>query len=345
MRFNTVFTILFIISEPAFAKDDLKETCLPIQANIHEPLRCREEGTGEFKYDNDCCAGSNKSPSPGVCANGFNKTEGKVCGQENDWCRTHECRKYTCQQSTSCLKYVGCFNDNVDAREFQFKAKLETPAWIDEKIRLLNNVGACLNHCREEKFSFAAIQGAKMCFCGDTYGKYGNADERLCGKKEGKAVALRCGDNNEHTCDGVNAVYSVAGKQPCCDYYQVPEHHPDLRWIFWVIVGPGIALAFIICFVGLPGCIGLCIVMINKRKKKKRDYQRSMAAAGTANVVVAEPATVAAVSVTVVDPATQKTGAVAVAAVAPASVVAAATVAPASVVVASPQHANIYPTM
>ena len=42
MRFNTAFTILLIISESAFAKDDgkdLTETCSPIQANIHDPLR------------------------------------------------------------------------------------------------------------------------------------------------------------------------------------------------------------------------------------------------------------------------------------------------------------------
>ena len=46
MFFNTVFTILFIISGKALAQAQVKDTahswkemCSPIQANVHEPLR------------------------------------------------------------------------------------------------------------------------------------------------------------------------------------------------------------------------------------------------------------------------------------------------------------------
>jgi len=332
MRFNTVFTILLIISEPAYAKDggeDLKETCSPIQANIHDPLRCRERANGEgFIFDGDCCAGSDKSPAPGLCANGFNRTEKGVCGQDHPWCREHECRHYTCQKSTSCLDYVGCFNDRVDAREFRFKAAKQLSKGGSDTTRFLNTISACMNYCRKEKFSFAALQGAGTCFCGDAYGKYGNADERFCGKKEGKAVALRCGDGDEGTCAGVNAVYRVAGKQSCCEYPEGPVEGRDFGWRFWAILGPVAGVIFIIVFCFIPRYV--CIWLATKKKKRTQ-----AARVADSHVAIAQPTKVAAVSVTVLDPATQKTDAMTVT---PAVVV------PTSVVVASEQPASIYPT-
>lgn len=337
MRFNTAFTILLIISESAFAKDDgkdLTETCSPIQANIHDPLRCRERANGEeFILDGDCCAGSDKSPAPGLCANGFNRTEKGVCGQDHPWCREHECRHYTCQKSTSCLDYVGCFNDRVDAREFRFKAAKQLSKGGSDTNRFLNTISACMNYCRKEKFSFAALQGAGTCFCGDAYGKYGNADERFCGKKEGKAVALRCGDGDEGTCAGVNAVYRVAGKQSCCEYHdEHPVEKKDLGWIFWVIFGPVAAFIAIILFGVVPSCVGVCIWLAAKKKKRAQAAR----VAADSDVTNVQPANVAAVSVTVLDPATQKTDAMTATPV---------VVMPTSVVVASEQPASIYPTL
>jgi len=364
MRFKTVFIALFFISEPAFAqvKDDAKdwkETCLPIQANIHEPLRCRQpandEGT-KFNFDNDCCAGSDKSPLPGICGNGFNRTEKGVCGQEHEWCREHECRHYTCEKRTSCLDYVGCFNDRVDAREFQFKAKQPSNNMPDEKLRVLNNTSACVNYCREEKFAYAAIQGAGTCFCGDAYGKYGNVDDRLCGKKQGGAVALRCGDGNEGTCAGVNAVYRITGEQRCCDYFEAPAEPGDLSWVLGVILVAVIApvCCLLICG-GVPTCIGVCIWLRNKKKHEERQRQRAQQAQAArvtadSNVAIVQPA----MAVTVVDPGTQKTNMAAVTPTVPTSVVVVnpqpgvvveANPQPGVVMVAGAQPASIYPTL
>jgi len=359
MRFNTVFTILFItcISGKVLAQAQVKDTahswkemCSPIQANVHEPLRCRErdnaEGT-ELNFDEDCCAGADNTPIPGFCGNGFNRTQKGVCGEDNEWCHEHECRHYTCEKSTPCLVYVGCFNDKRDAPEFLFKTKKLNPQSVhDEKSRILNSTGLCVNYCRKEKFSYAAIQGAGTCFCGDSYGKYGKTDDRFCGKKEGKAIALRCGDGEEGTCVGVNAVYRVTGDQYCCNYFQAPQVGGTVAW-FLLLIGPIIAVAASICCICIPACIGLCIWQCSRKKHKERQAQRNQSymaeaeRAADSSVAVVQPANVSAVSVTVVDPATQKTNAMAPAPVVASSMV----VAQPAVVVASAQPPSIYPTM
>lgn len=349
MRLNT---ILFIISgalaQPQ-VKDNAynwKEQCAPIQAYVHEPLRCRESDNAErteFKIDDDCCAGSDKSPVPALCANGFNKTEKGLCAQDHDWCRDHECRYYTCEKSTSCLDYVGCFQDEWDAREFRFQAKALRPhSEHDERTRLLHSVSACVNFCRNEKYSYAALQGAGTCFCGDSYGKYGRAAGRVCGEKAGKAVALRCGDGDEGTCAGANAVYRVAGDQPCCEYFEVPHAESSIGWIFGLI-GPIFAAFFILLCCVAPTLIGLCIWLCLRKKHKERQAQRQ-AQRNRTHIAEAERAASSsaagaqpAVAVTVLDPATQKTNATVAAPVMASSVVVAS--AQPAVVVANGQPA------
>ena len=105
-----------------------------------------------------------------------------------------------------------------------------------------------------------------------------------------------------------------------------------MGWIFWVIFGPVAAFIAIILFGVVPSCVGVCIWLAAKKKKRAQAAR----VAADSNVTNVQPANVAAVSVTVLDPATQKTDAMTATPV---------VVMPTSVVVASEQPASIYPTL
>ena len=104
-----------------------------------------------------------------------------------------------------------------------------------------------------------------------------------------------------------------------------------MGWIFWVIFAPVAAIIAVILFGVVPSCVGVCIWLA--AKKKKRAQAARVAASNVTNV---QPANVAAVSVTVLDPAKQKTDAMTATPV---------VVVPTSVAVASEQPASIYPTL
>ena len=108
---------------------------------------------------------------------------------------------------------MGCYTDQKDDPDFSFKASdfFDEASYLDG-YRVFGIVSACSNYCRKSNYSFAAVQGADACWCGDSYGKYGIADGRLCGKNENKGVAMRCGDCNTLTCLGMNAVYRLKGQ-------------------------------------------------------------------------------------------------------------------------------------
>ena len=179
-------------------------------------FRCREPrdvAKWLYDFDTDCCAGSNTSVSPGLCANGFTRTETTPCGYGNKWCDANGCNEYTCKLADSCVEYVGCYGtDEKGDPDLPFKAtEIRAKAEYAADYQLEGNVSTCSNYCRKNNFSFAALQGAETCWCGDSYGTYGRADERLCGEGE-KAVATRCGDGDTDTCAGVNAVYRLTGQ-------------------------------------------------------------------------------------------------------------------------------------
>ena len=185
------------------------------------PFRCRhpkDAGNKLYDFDADCCSGSDTSIAPGRCAEGFTRTETKSC-ECDDEDVSKDCKEYTCTKYTPCADYVGCYKDQKDSPDLPFKVaavltnitttqrKLYAPQYL-----MFGIVGSCANSCRMRNFSFAAVQGYNECWCGDSYGTYGEADERLCGKDANKVVATRCGDGDKETCLGVNAVYRLTGQ-------------------------------------------------------------------------------------------------------------------------------------
>ncbi len=94
-------------------------------------------------------------------------------------------------------KYLGCFRDRgnpagLDGRDlngYMFESKHGmTPA-------------LCISVCREKGFAYAGVQYSYQCFCGNSYGKYGRADN----------CDMRCSGNSHKICGGswANSVYST----------------------------------------------------------------------------------------------------------------------------------------
>ena len=80
--------------------------------------------------------------------------------------------------------YIGCFKDRAQ-RDLPFQAP-ENDA-NGEKIWYLPET--CTQICRENKYEYAGVQVGGQCFCGNSYGKYG--------EEPGSACDRPCSDNSE----------------------------------------------------------------------------------------------------------------------------------------------------
>lgn len=169
--------------------------------------------------------------------------------------------------------------------------------------RVSSILSQCSNYCRKANFSLVAVQGGGTCMCGDgnSYNKYGPADERFCGFDPDMGVAQRCGDADTETCMNVNAVYRLTGTEFCCEYENPEEaDHPRVfAWYF--LIGPIVGGSCALFWTFVPCAVGACIWCAIKRKRL------ATATLTTTQVVESTPQPpVNAVMVSVMDPATQK---------------------------------------
>jgi hypothetical protein len=102
--------------------------------------------------------------------------------------------------SGSVAGYLGCYRDQhwSDVNGYSFSAEGKM------------TVEVCLDACRERAFSYAGLQYASYCFCGNRYGTYGNADN--CDMKcQGNAQQI-CGGNAANSVYRVTAVQDIGGR-------------------------------------------------------------------------------------------------------------------------------------
>jgi len=287
------------------------DSCAPIRANVHDKLRCRQVKDLEkklYEFDNDCCGGAAYSNAPARCANGFTRTETRSCAHGHPWCDANGCKEYTCKQSASCVELVGCFTDEKGDPALPFKAIDFPPgARYADGDRVFGIVSDCSNYCRKKNFTFAAVQGADTCWCGDSnsYSKHGAADQRLCEVDRIAGVARRCGDGKASSCLGVNAVYRLKGTEFCCGYENParPEERDTPRVaMYYFLIGPIVAAVCALFWTIAPCTIGACIWCSMKKKRAA-----ASATMTTTHVTTATPQPPTnAVMVNVMDPATQK---------------------------------------
>ena len=93
-------------------------------------------------------------------------------------------------------KYIGCFKDRGnpeglegrDLNGFIYSSNAMTPAM-------------CINICAKKGFKYAGVQYSSYCFCGNSYGKYGRANN----------CNMKCSGNSHKICGGswANNVYAT----------------------------------------------------------------------------------------------------------------------------------------
>lgn len=92
--------------------------------------------------------------------------------------------------------FIGCFKDT---QPFDLDGYLE--AGGD------NTPERCIAACRARGFQYAGLQDGKSCLCGNTYGRYGAADN----------CNVKCTGDNRQICGGFNAnsIYSTEARKAC----------------------------------------------------------------------------------------------------------------------------------
>jgi len=90
------------------------------------------------------------------------------------------------------MGYIGCYIDKA-ARD------LDGPSVSNGQM----TPGQCLSFCKSKGFAFYGTQFGTYCFCGNTYGRYGEAAFTSCN--------LSCAGESSVDCGGtwMNSVYSV----------------------------------------------------------------------------------------------------------------------------------------
>ena len=93
-------------------------------------------------------------------------------------------------------RHLGCFRDQGDA--FGTSGRDLSGFFVNDSQMTTDK---CVSLCRDKGFRYAGTQDGSQCFCGNTYGKSGKADN----------CSMRCGGNANQTCGGswANSVYSV----------------------------------------------------------------------------------------------------------------------------------------
>lgn len=82
---------------------------------------------------------------------------------------------------------VGCYHDNTQQRDLP--TRTSSKSVTQEQ---------CVKECamKDETFSYFGLQDGDKCFCGKSYGKYGQAEDGACNK--------RCKGNEDENCGGSN---------------------------------------------------------------------------------------------------------------------------------------------
>jgi hypothetical protein len=104
--------------------------------------------------------------------------------------RVEDLRK--CGSATTVPGNIGCFRDRGER-------DLGGATYSDGRM----TIGSCRTHCGQRSFAYAGVQYGSQCFCGNTYGRYGTADN----------CNMACAGNAAEMCGGVwaNAIYRSTG--------------------------------------------------------------------------------------------------------------------------------------
>ncbi|XP_070579639.1 polycystin-1-related protein-like [Ptychodera flava] len=105
-------------------------------------------------------------------------------------------RSYSVSALLTPYDYHGCHREAGDSREFAYAATGYSSFTLTP--------GLCIELCGEQGFKYSGLQQGELCFCGNSYGSYGNGDPSDC--------SSFCSGDDAITCGGTmfNDVYKSA---------------------------------------------------------------------------------------------------------------------------------------
>lgn len=110
-----------------------------------------------------------------------------------------------------CLSFadmIGCYKDD---KTLDDDFRLINARALEYQVEQFSTKQDCIDQCGDKGFLYAGFQNGDLCFCGNTYDKYGRADDTDCNIKcRNPEEQAEFTDNEFESCGGRwrNAVYA-----------------------------------------------------------------------------------------------------------------------------------------
>ncbi|RMX41520.1 hypothetical protein pdam_00013080 [Pocillopora damicornis] len=118
---------------------------------------------------------------------------------------------------------IGCYKDD---KALDDNFRLVQPRALGYEIQHFSSKQDCVDQCADRGFPYAGLQNGDLCFCGNTFDKYGRADDKECNIKCRKPDdPVEYVENSFESCGGRwrNSVYAVTGVKSA-------ERKAALKW-------------------------------------------------------------------------------------------------------------------
>ena len=103
---------------------------------------------------------------------------------------------------------IGCYKDD---KALDDNFRLVQPRALGYEIQHFSSKQDCVDQCADRGFPYAGLQNGDLCFCGNTFDKYGRADDKECNIKCRKPDdPVEYVENSFESCGGRwrNSVYA-----------------------------------------------------------------------------------------------------------------------------------------
>ena len=103
---------------------------------------------------------------------------------------------------------IGCYKDDKAVDD---NFQLVQSRALGFEVEQFSTIQDCVDQCADRQFLYAGLQNGDLCFCGNTFDKYGRADDIECDIKcRSSDSPIEKTDNPFESCGGRwrNAVYA-----------------------------------------------------------------------------------------------------------------------------------------
>jgi len=200
-RYSSILFLLLVLflSSTSFAEENVfYKPSLRLDWCLHWGRDCGKPAADAFCQMNGYTEAESWKLEGGLTT--FVLGDGKICKGSCDGFSSINCRKGGVGPgpATTVPQYLGCFKDQGDPGGTSGR-DLSGAVWQDGKM----TIESCQAYCGQRNFAYAGVQYSTWCFCGNSYGKYGQANN----------CDMKCGGNPNEICGGswANSIYSTTG--------------------------------------------------------------------------------------------------------------------------------------